>query len=85
MLGPPIFSRDEKGKVFRVEENFGELGADVLTPDGWLLCSTNCRNLGLNDFQNQLRGAICRLMSARYSDVPPDFTDELYLKSVWLH
>lgn len=87
VLDPPTFSRDEKGKVFRVEENFGELAAlaaEVLAPDGWLLCSTNCRNLGLNDFQKQLRGAIRRPMSARHSDMPPDFTDEPYLKSVWL-
>lgn len=87
VLDPPTFSRDEKGKVFRVEENFGELAAlaaDVLAPDGWLLCSTNCRNLGLNEFQKQLRGAIRRPMSARHSDMPSDFTDEPYLKSVWL-
>jgi 23S rRNA (cytosine1962-C5)-methyltransferase len=87
ILDPPTFSRDEKGKVFRVEENFGELAAlavDVLAPDGWLLCSTNCRNLGLNDFQKQLRGAASRLMSARHSDMPADFTDEPYLKSIWL-
>ncbi|MES2924369.1 MAG: class I SAM-dependent methyltransferase [Verrucomicrobiota bacterium] len=87
VLDPPTFSRDEKGKVFRVEENFGELAAlaaELLTPDGWLLCSTNCRNLGLNDFQKQLRSATRRPMSARHSNMPPDFTDEPYLKSVWL-
>ncbi|MES2657286.1 MAG: class I SAM-dependent methyltransferase [Verrucomicrobiota bacterium] len=87
ILDPPTFSRDEKGKVFRVEENFGELAAlaaDILAPDGWLLCSTNCRNLPLNDFQKQLRSAIRRPMSARHSDMPSDFTDEAYLKSVWL-
>ncbi len=87
VLDPPTFSRDEKGKVFRVEENFGELAAlaaEVLAPGGWLLCSTNCRNLGLNEFQKQLRGAIRRPMSARHSDMPADFTDEPYLKSVWL-
>lgn len=87
VLDPPTFSRDEKGKVFRVEENFGELAAlatDVLSPDGWLLCSTNCRTMGLNDFQKQLRGAMRKPMSARHSPMPEDFTDEPYLKSVWL-
>ncbi len=87
VLDPPTFSRDEKGKVFRVEENFGELSAlaaDLLTPDGWLLCSTNCRNLPLNDFQRQLRSAIHRPMSARHSDMPADFSGDAYLKSVWL-
>ena len=87
VLDPPTFSRDEKGKVFRVEENFGELAAlanDLLTPDGWLFCSTNCRNLPLNDFQRQLRSAIHRPMSARHSDMPVDFSGDPYLKSVWL-
>lgn len=87
VLDPPTFSRDEKGRVFRVEENFGELAAlaaDILTPDGWLLCSTNCRNLPLNDFQRQLRNAIHRPMSPRHSPMPADFTGEPYLKSIWL-
>ena len=88
VLDPPTFSRDEKGKVFRVEENFGELAAlaaDLLTPGGWILCSTNCRNLGLNDFQKQLRSAFKRPMSSRHASMPADFTDEPYLKSVWLN
>ena len=87
ILDPPTFSRDEKGKVFRVEENFGELAAlaaDLLAPDGWILCSTNCRNMGLNDFQKQLRAGLRRPMSARHSEMPTDFSDEPYLKSVWL-
>ena len=87
VLDPPTFSRDEKGKVFRVEENFGELAAlaaDLLTPDGWLLCSTNCRNLPPNDFQRQLRNAIHRPMSPRHSAMPEDFNGDAYLKSVWL-
>ncbi|MES2474756.1 MAG: class I SAM-dependent methyltransferase [Verrucomicrobiota bacterium] len=87
VLDPPTFSRDEKGKVFRVEENFGELAAlalEVLAPDGWLLCSTNCRNLPLNDFQKQLRAAARHAMAARHSPMPPDFSEEPYLKSVWL-
>jgi 23S rRNA (cytosine1962-C5)-methyltransferase len=87
VLDPPTFSRDEKGKLFRVEENFGELAAlaaEILAPGGWLLCSTNCRNLGLNEFQKQLRCTPQRPLSARHSPMPEDFTDEPYLKSVWL-
>jgi 23S rRNA (cytosine1962-C5)-methyltransferase len=87
ILDPPTFSRDEKGKVFRVEENFGELASlatEILAPGGWLLCSTNCRNLGLNEFQKQLRCTPQRPLSARHSPMPEDFTDDAYLKSVWL-
>lgn len=87
VLDPPTFSRDEKGKVFRVEEDFGELAAlaaEILTPDGWLLCSTNCRALGLDELQKQLRHAIRRPMNASHAPMPGDFTDEPYLKSLWL-
>lgn len=87
VLDPPTFSRDEKGKVFRVEEHFGELAAlaaDVLAPGGWLLCSTNCKNLTLNDFQRQLRTGVRRPMTVTSTAMPADFTDVPYLKSVWL-
>lgn len=87
VLDPPTFSRDEKGKVFRVETDFGQLAAlaaDLLSADGWLLCSTNCRQLLLSDFQRQLRNAVQRPMSSRHSDMPEDFSGDAYLKSVWL-
>ncbi len=87
VLDPPTFSRDEKGQVFRVEEDFGELAAlaaELLTDDGWLLCSTNCRNLALNDFQRQLRSAIRSPMNSHHAPMPVDFSGEAYLKSVWL-
>lgn len=87
VLDPPTFSRDEKGKVFRVEENFGELAAlaiDVLAPDGWLLCSTNCKKLPAHLFERQLLGASARKLRANHTPMPPDFTGEPYLKSIWL-
>ena len=87
VLDPPTFSRDEKGKVFRVEENFGELAAlaaQCLAPDGWILCCTNFRRMTPWEFERQLLGAVPQRMSARHSPMPPDFTDEAYLKSVWL-
>ena len=87
VLDPPTFSRDEKGKVFRVEQDFGELAAlaaSCLAPDGWLLCCTNFRRMTPREFERQLLTAIPRKMSARHTPMPPDFTDEPYLKSVWL-
>jgi 23S rRNA (cytosine1962-C5)-methyltransferase len=87
VLDPPTFSRDEKGKVFRVEENFGELAAlaaRCLAPGGWMLCCTNFRRMTPREFESQLLAAIPRSMSARHSPMPPDFTDVPYLKSVWL-
>jgi len=87
VLDPPTFSRDEKGKVFRVEENFGELAAlaiSVLAPDGWVLCCTNFRRMTPIQFERQLLQEAPRRMKATHSEMPADFTDEPYLKSVWL-
>ena len=87
VLDPPTFSRDEKGKVFRVEQNFGglaALAANVLTPDGFMLCCTNFRAMTPWEFERQLLTSLPRPMNARHSPMPPDFTDKPYLKSVWL-
>lgn len=87
VLDPPTFSRDEKGRVFRVEENFGELAAlaaTILTNDGFLLCCTNFRRMTPWQFERQLQAAMPRTLRARHSSMPPDFTGEPYLKSVWL-
>ncbi len=87
VLDPPTFSRDEKGKVFRVENDFGELAglaARVLAPDGWLLCCTNFRRMSPWEFERQLLAGLPRRMNARHAAMPPDFTDDAYLKSVWL-
>lgn len=87
VLDPPTFSRDENGKVFRVEENFGELAAlaaQVLAPDGWMLCCTNFRRMTPMEFERQLSTALPRRMKARHSEMPADFTDDPYLKSLWL-
>ena len=87
VLDPPTFSRDEKGKVFRVESNFGELAAlasRVLAPDGGLLCCTNFRRMSPWEFERQIAASLPRPMKARHSPMPADFTDEPYLKSLWL-
>lgn len=87
VLDPPTFSRDEKGKVFRVENDYGELVAlalSCLAPGGWLLCCTNCRKLPARDFDRQIFAASPRRLHLRHSDMPEDFTDEPYLKSVWV-
>jgi 23S rRNA (cytosine1962-C5)-methyltransferase len=87
VLDPPTFSRDENGKVFRVEEDFGELAAlaaEVLAADGWMLCCTNFRGIPSAVFERQLLRALPRKPHATHSRMPPDFTDEAYLKSVWV-
>jgi 23S rRNA (cytosine1962-C5)-methyltransferase len=87
VLDPPTFSRDEKGKVFRVESDYGELVAlalSCLAPNGWLLCCTNCRKLSDSDFESQILAASARPLKLRRSPMPADFTGDPYLKSVWV-
>ncbi|MEN9535242.1 MAG: hypothetical protein RLZ22_576 [Verrucomicrobiota bacterium] len=87
VLDPPTFSRDKDGRVFRVEENFGELVAlaeKVLAPNGWILCCTNFRQLTPRKFERQLLASLSRNYAVSHAPMPADFTGEKYLKSVWL-
>jgi 23S rRNA (cytosine1962-C5)-methyltransferase len=91
VLDPPTFSRNDEGRVFRVEKDFHELVAAclrVLEPGGWLLCSTNHRALPEREFAALIqRGAreAGRTIRCEAGAMPPDFTGEPYLKSlrVW--
>ncbi|MDP3849288.1 MAG: class I SAM-dependent methyltransferase [Luteolibacter sp.] len=87
VLDPPTFSRDEKGRIFRVEYDFGglaELAVAVLAPGGWLLCCTNFRGMSPGDFERHLCAHLSRPTKVRHAPMPPDFTDHAYLKSLWL-
>jgi 23S rRNA (cytosine1962-C5)-methyltransferase len=82
VIDPPTFSRDEKGKVFRVERDFGELAglaAKVLAKGGWMLCCTNFRGISEKDFMRMI--AMPKMEPAA---MPEDFPEEAYLKSVWV-
>jgi 23S rRNA (cytosine1962-C5)-methyltransferase len=88
VLDPPTFSRDDDGRVFRLERDFPDLVAAclrVLEPGGWLLCSTNQRALTDREFLALIRrGAAAggRAIQCEAGAMPPDFTGERYLK-VW--
>lgn len=85
VLDPPTFSRNDKGKVFRVEDDFGELvemAASVLHPNGWILCSSNCRNLSAVDFERMIRSALPKA-KLESLPMPTEFTGENYLKCIW--
>lgn len=87
VLDPPTFSRDDKGKVFRVEKDYGELAAlaaACLAPGGWMLCCTNFRGQSSMDFERLACSEMPRPMKARHAPMPADFTDIPYLKSLWL-
>lgn len=85
ILDPPTFSRDAKGRIWRVETGYGDLArkaAACLAPGGWLLCTTNCRKLGHEDFRAILRQALPGARLVSYP-MPPEYTGEDYLKCIW--
>ena len=82
MIDPPTFSRDEKGKVFRVEKDFGELAelaGKVLAKGGWMLCCTNFRGISEKHFMRMIG-----MPGMEPVGMPEDFSEEEYLKSVWV-
>lgn len=87
ILDPPTFSRNEKGKVFRVEDDYGELvelACSCLAPGGWILCTTNCRGLSVEAFRKMVVSAAPGA-EAVVCEMPGDFPGEQYLKTVWLN
>ncbi len=86
VLDPPTFSRDAKGRIWRVESDYGKLVAKAiacLAPGGFMLCTTNCRKLSPQQFRRLVaEGAPgCRLRAAA---MPFDFDGEPYLKTLWV-
>lgn len=82
VLDPPTFSRDDNGKVFRVEKDFGELvelAKQVLAKDGWMLCCTNFRGISERDFMRMID-----MPKMQGVKMPEDFSEDPYLKSVWV-
>lgn len=85
VLDPPTFSRDAKGRIWRVERDYGKLvakAAACLAPGGWMLCTTNCRKLSPAAFRRMVAEGIpdARLSAA---PMPFDFDGEPYLKTIW--
>ncbi len=90
VLDPPTFSRGIKGKVFQVEKHFDRLveaALPVVSPGGWLLCTTNCRALPADRFRSLIEdGASAQgaKIALKRLPMPPDFTGEPYLKAFWV-
>lgn len=87
ILDPPTFSRDDKGKVFRVEKDYGrlfELALACTAKNGTILACTNFRGLSTEAFASDLKQHAPRSSKVTTSAMPPDFTDTPYLKSAWI-
>ncbi len=86
VLDPPTFSRDEKGRIWRVERDYGtlvSLALGCLAEGGWMLCTSNCRKLSHQDFAEMLSEAAPK-HRLQYALMPFDFDGEDYLKCLWL-
>jgi 23S rRNA (cytosine1962-C5)-methyltransferase len=91
ILDPPTFSRNQDGKLWRVEKDYPALVTAALrltAPGGQLLCCTNHHGLSQADFRSLLRSgaqdARRTIHDLRQGSQPADFTGEQYLKAVWL-
>lgn len=86
ILDPPTFSRDDKGRVWRVERDFYSLvekAIACLSPRGFLICTSNCRKLSHDDFYQLVSfGAAGYKVTAE--PMPFDFDGEDYLKCIWV-
>ncbi|MFV0414846.1 MAG: class I SAM-dependent rRNA methyltransferase [Chthoniobacterales bacterium] len=89
ILDPPTFSRGEKGRVFRVADDFEELAdraVQCASEQGWILLSTNHSALSSDDLKSI--GAAAALKNGRkYSfhyEAPPDEYDGAAAASVWM-
>ncbi|GAA5495318.1 ribosomal RNA large subunit methyltransferase K/L [Rubritalea halochordaticola] len=87
ILDPPTFSRDDKGKVFRVERDYhrlAELAASCLEPGGWILASTNIRKMTLQEFIQEASRRLPKNAQITPLHMPEEYPGEQYLKSLWI-
>jgi len=86
VLDPPTFSRNRKGKVFRVERDFShilELALGCAKPNAKILLSTNCLRFGMESLWNLAREVApdAKIVSG---SIPPDFSSSPHATSLWL-
>ncbi len=88
ILDPPTFSRDDKGKVFRVESHYDQLvslASQCVEKGGWILASTNCRKLSHEGYTRLVRKGLTSPAKLISAQMPEEYTGENYLKSIWIH
>lgn len=86
ILDPPTFSRDDRGRVFRVERDLPELvqrAVSLLSPGGAIFVSTNLRRLHPLEFRRLCEQGLepGNKWQWRSLSMPLDFTGEQYLKA----
>lgn len=89
VLDPPTFSRNRRGKVFRLERDFPRLveaASKVVAPGGALLCSTNQAKLSSEAFLEKIRQGLGGVAPGEVTpgEIPPDFRGPTAMKSWWV-
>ncbi len=97
VLDPPTFSRVSLGKgrrkkssTWSVERDLATLvekAAQIIEPNGWILCSSNCRKMSFAQFDTHLAQGVRaagKHATITHTDMPADFTDTPYLHNAWL-
>ncbi|NBV85678.1 MAG: class I SAM-dependent rRNA methyltransferase [Verrucomicrobia bacterium] len=90
ILDPPTFSRGNKGRRFRAEDDLQSLlsaALEVSSPGGWILLSTNCTKLRLPQLESIARFSLknARLNGALHRrQPPPDFPPGTAASTVWI-
>jgi len=97
VLDPPTFSRVSLGKgrrkksaTWSVERDLSTLvekAARLIEPNGWILCSSNCRKMSFAQFDSHLAEGVRsagKQASITHTAMPPDFTAAPYLHNAWL-
>ena len=92
ILDPPSFSRNQEGKLWRVEKDYASLVTAALAvtrPGGQLLCCTNHHGVSPRQFQDWLQAGAATagrgIRKYEWGGAPEDFTGERYLKVAWLN
>lgn len=94
ILDPPTFSTTKRGRAFQAGRDYEELAAlaaPLVAAGGWLLCSTNQRTLGAEEFETSIQKAATRCGRStgtpEFETVPFDFRvapkERPYLKTFW--
>lgn len=91
VLDPPTFSRGNKGRRFRAEDDLESLlsaALEVTSPKGRILLSTNCTKLNVNALENIARFALknARRQGAfQRSPALNDFPQGSPASTLWIH
>ena len=90
ILDPPTFSRNKKNN-FRTDRDYADLAklaAKVVEPGGWLLACANTFRMSYRDFREQVEAGVKNarreIREIGRLPMPPEFTGEDYLKSIWV-